>query len=351
MVIFRVSCPDGWYDPAGWLIDPAILTKRGAGLGILYHDQQTPKLNMKQTESPRAQADRAELVARIAQAVPTDSRVEVLGNLTLHRSSSPTEPIHSVSYPSLCVMAQGGKLVHLGDRAYRYDPYHYLLVTAELPIAGEVIEASKEKPYLSMILRLDAELVSSVMIQAGDVAGQGRAASRALDVSPLSEDLLDAALRLIRLLDTPDEVPVIAPLITREIVYRLLRGAQGDRLRHVALLGGHSPRIASALQRLHADFDQSIQVEELAEEVGLSVSRFHHHFKAVTGMTPVQFQKQLRLQEARRLLLADDLDAATAGYRVGYNSASHFSRDYKRLFGDSPMQDVERLREGVVASP
>ena len=186
------------------------------------------------------------------------------------------------------------------------------------------------------------------MVEAGEAGGG--AEPMALAVSPLGEDLLDAVLRLVRLVDQPEEAGVVAPLVVREIVYRLLRGGQGDRLRHVAVLGGHSPRMAPAIRRLHADYDQALPVEELAEEVGLSPSRFHHHFKAVTGMTPVQFQKHLRLQETRRLLLADDLDAATAGYRVGYGSASHFSRDYKRLFGAPPVQDVGRLRETAGAA-
>lgn len=185
------------------------------------------------------------------------------------------------------------------------------------------------------------------MIEAGGVGERGQGEPMALDVNPLGEDLFDAALRLVRLLDAPEEAALVAPLIMREIVYRLLRGDQGDRLRHVAMLGGHSPRITPAIQRLHAEYDQPLPVDELADEVGLSASRFHHHFKAVTGMPPLQFQKQLRLQEARRLLLAGDLDAATAGYRVGYSSASHFSRDYKRLFGAPPVHDVERLREAA----
>lgn len=296
------------------------------------------------------QADRAELVDRIMRALPKDGRVDALeGLFYLHRESSPTEPLHAVAYPSVCFMAQGAKVLHLGDTDHRYDPFHYLLITAELPLSSEVVKASEKEPYLSMVLRLDPELVGQVMIEAGETTGGGGTEPMALDVSPLGEDLLDAALRLVRLVEAPEEAKVVAPLVTREIVYRLLRGKQGNRLRHVAALGGHSPRIAPAIRRLHADYDQPLPVEELAAKVGLSASRFHHHFKSVTGMTPLQFQKQLRLQEARRLLLTDDLDAATAGYRVGYSSASHFSRDYKRLFGDPPMQDVERLRTAAKA--
>ena len=191
-------------------------------------------------------ANREELVERIARAIPEDGRVEPLEGLFLNRASSPTGPLHAVSQPCLCVMAQGSKEVHLGERRYRYDPYHYLLVTAELPIVGHVLEASAERPYLSLRLDLNASLVSSVMVEAGHAARQSGAGVRAIDVSPLGADLLDAVVRLVRLLDVPDEAPVLAPLFTREIVYRLLIGEQGDRLRHVAVLNGHRHRIAQA---------------------------------------------------------------------------------------------------------
>lgn len=268
-------------------------------------------------EALRAQANRDELGERIARIVPEDGRVEPLEGVILHRSSLPTEPLYGVSRPSLCVVAQGSKEVHLGDHRYQYDPYHYLLVTAELPVVGQVLEASKEQPYLSVRLTLDSTLVSSVMVEAGGTSRRSRAERMALNVSPLPASLLDAVVRLVRLLDAPDEAPVLAPLIRREIVYRLLRGEQGDRLRHVAVLAGHSHRIAKAVKRFHEDFDQSIRIESIAEELGMSVSSFHHHFKTVTGMTPLQFQKQLQLQEARRLMLSEDLDAAAAGFRVG----------------------------------
>jgi AraC-like DNA-binding protein len=173
---------------------------------------------------------------------------------------------------------------------------------------------------------------------------------RAIDVSPLDAGLLDAVVRLVRLLDSPTEARFLSPLVTREIVYRLLRGEQGDRLRHTAVLGGHSHRIARALERLRNEFDQPLRIEEIARELGMSVSGFHHHFRAVTAMSPLQFQKQIRLQEARRLMLGEDLDAASAGYRVGYGDASHFTREYKRRFGAPPARDVERLREAATES-
>ena len=299
-------------------------------------------------EAHRAQTNRDELVERIARAIREDGTAVPLEGLQLRRASSPMELGHGVSFPAFCVIAQGSKEILLGDNRYRYDPAHYLITTAALPIASRITEASEERPYLGLVLRLDPTLVGSVMVEAGHPATQGHAAVKAIDVSPLEASLLDAVVRLVRLLDSPTEARFLAPLVTREIVYRLLMGEQGGRLHHVAVLGGHAHRIAQAIDRLREDFDQPLRIEDIARELGMSVSGFHHHFKAVTAMSPLQFQKQLRLQEARRLLLGEDLDAASAGYRVGYSDASHFTREYKRLFGAPPMRDVERLREAAM---
>jgi AraC-like DNA-binding protein len=298
-------------------------------------------------EAHRAQANRGELVERIARAVREDGRAEPLKGLRLHRESSSKELIHGVSFPAFCVIAQGSKEVFLGDDRYQYDPMHYLLATAELPIVSHVIEASQERPYLSLSVKLDPTLVGSVMVEAGQVSSRSPANVRAINVSPLDTSLLDAVVRLVRLLDTPAEAPFLAPLITREIVYRLLMGEQGDRLRHIALQGDHTHRIARAIQQLRNEFDQPLRIDDMARELGMSVSSFYHHFKAVTAMSPLQFQKRIRLQEARQLMLGEGLDAASAGYRVGYNDASHFNREYKRLFGLPPLRDVERLREAA----
>jgi AraC-like DNA-binding protein len=170
-------------------------------------------------------------------------------------------------------------------------------------------------------------------------------------VSPLDASLLDDVVRLVRLLDAPADARFLVPLITREIIYQLLMGAQGDRLRQIAVLGGATHRIAAAIERMRMrnDFKQPLRIEDLAQEVGMSVSGFHYHFKVVTAMSPGQFQKQLRLQEARRLMLGEHLDAASAGSRVGYDDASYFTREYKRLFGAPPMRDVARVRDAVTA--
>ena len=305
--------------------------------------------NRRQSEREvdRAQANREELVERLARAIRDDGTAEPLAELMLRRASSPTELGHGVSYPSFCVIAQGSKEILLGDHRYRYDPAHYLIATTALPIASRIAEASPERPYLGLVLKLDPTLVGSVLVEAGHFAPRSHSAVTAIDVSPLDAGLLDAVGRLVRLLDSPTEARFLAPLVTREIVYRLLMGEQGGRLGQIAALGGHTHRIAEAVEWLRKDFDQPLRIEDIARELGMSVSGFHHHFRALTAMSPLQFQKQLRLQEARRLMLGEGLDAASAGYRVGYGNASHFTREYKRLFGAPPMRDVEYLREGA----
>ena len=186
------------------------------------------------------------------------------------------------------------------------------------------------------------------MVEAGDPSPQRDANVKAINVSPLDTNLLDALVRLVRLINSPAEAHVLAPLIKREIIYRLLMGEQGGRLRQIAVLGGYTHHIALAVDRLRKDFNQQLRIENIARELGMSVSGFHHHFKSVTAMSPLQFQKQLRLQEARRVMLRENLDATSAAYRVGYDDASHFNREYKRLFGAPPMRDVERLREAAL---
>jgi len=279
-------------------------------------------------------------VERIGRAMRQDGNAQPLQGLHLYRHSFPLEQVYSVVEPSLCVVAQGSKEFLLSGSRYRYDPFHYLLVTVDLPYVGQVLEASKERPFLSLRLDLAPTLVGEVMVEAGHTSPRDPAEVRAIAVSPVDGHLLDA----------PDEARVLLPLITREMIYRLLRGEQGARLRHLAILGGYSPSIARAIERLRQDFDQPLRIESLARELGMSVSVFHHHFKAVTALSPLQFQKRLRLLEARRLMLGEDLDAASAAYRVGYRDASHFNREYKSLFGVPPMRDVQRLREGALAS-
>jgi len=301
-------------------------------------------------EAQHAQANRAELVERVAQATREDGRVEPLNGLYLFRASSPTELLHSVYTPAFCVIAQGSKEVFLGEERYQYDPAHYLLTTVELPVVSQILEASREQPYLSMRLQLDPTLVGSVLVEANLPLPPGQSDVKAMDVSPLDASLLDAVVRLVRLVDSPTEARVLAPLVTREIVARLLMGAQGARLRHIAVLGGYTHHIARAVDLLRKEYSQPLRMERIAHELGMSVSGFHHQFKAVTALSPLQFQKRLRLQEARRLMLGEHLDAASAGSRVGYDDAAHFNREYKSLFGLPPMRDVERLRQASSTS-
>lgn len=297
-------------------------------------------------DQQRLQTYREELVERINHAVREDGEVQPLKGLHLARASVGFRKLHSVVAPSFCVIAQGSKEVLLGDQRYQYDPFHYLLTTLELPRASQVLEASKEKPYLSFRLELDPQLVSSVMVEAGHFVSPRTAAdTRAIDVSVLDANLLDAIVRLVRLMDSPSEAPMLMPMITREIVYRLLRGEQGGRLRHLTVMGGYTSAIARAVQRIREDFDQTLRIDQLAQDLGMSVSGFHAHFKSVTAMSPIQFQKQLRMQEARRLMLSENLDATSAAFRVGYNDAAHFNREYKGFFGVPPMRDVQRLRD------
>jgi AraC-like DNA-binding protein len=329
------------YNPANLEMNAAKTTEEKSARSLM-NDQQAKR------EADRAQAHRNEL---------TNSRLHRLfvrmGRLSRSKDCNSIDPPHlrnafivSLSLPFVR-SPRAAKKSFWAAIALQYDPMHSLLATIELPIASQIQEASEALPYLSLRLDLDPTLVGSVMVEAGDPSPQRDANVKAIDVSPLDANLLDAVVRLVRLLDSPAEAHVLAPLIKREIIYRLLMGEQGSRLRHIAVLGGSTHQIARAVDRLRKDFNQPLRIESIARELGMSVSSFHHHFKSVTAMSPLQFQKQLRLQEARRLMLGQNLDATSAAYRVGYDDSSHFNREYKRLFGIPPMRDVERLREAA----
>lgn len=281
----------------------------------------------------------------MARALPEDGAREALDGLFLARLTKPMESSLALYQPAFCLVIQGGKQVLVGEEVLRYDPGHYLLFTVDLPVIFRVEEASEEEPYFGMRLDLDPSLVASVMMEAGAENRKGNASIKAIGVNPVDADLLDAVVRLVRLLDKPGEQRILAPLIKREIVYRLLAGGEGARLGHlVASSRGDTRRISRAIGRLREHYNEPLKIEEIAREMGMSVSGFHHHFKSVTSMSPLQFQKQIRLQEARRLMLGEDLDAASAGHRVGYEDPAYFSRDYKKLFGAPPQRDIARLR-------
>ena len=296
-------------------------------------------------ETQRVQSGREELLERMARALPEDGAFEALDGLFLARLTKPMESRLALYQPAFCLVAQGGKQVLVGEEILWYDPGHYLLFTVDLPVIFRVEEASAEKPYFGLRLDLDPALVASVMMEAGADTRKGDASVKAIGVNPVEADLLDAVVRLVRLLDKPGEQRILAPLIKREIVYRLLAGGEGARLGHLlAYSRGDTRRISRAIERLREHYDEPLKIEEIARELGMSVSGFHHHFKSVTAMSPLQFQKQIRLQEARRLMLGEDLDAASAGHRVGYEDPAYFSRDYKKLFGAPPQRDIARLR-------
>lgn len=292
----------------------------------------------------RIQINREELFDRIQRLLPEDGALEPLPGFFIARSSKPTESVHSIFQPALCFVVQGGKRVLLGEEVFRYDPGHFLLYTVDLPLVFQVEKASKEEPYLGFLLNLDPALVAKVLMESG-VEGKKRDATlKAIDVQSIDADLLDAVVRLFRLLDTPTQVNVLAPLVTKEIVYRLIMTGQGARLSHLMGASGDTRRISRAIGHLREHFNEPLKVEEVARKFGMSVSGFHYHFKSVTAMSPLQFQKQIRLQEARRLMLGDDLDAASAGLRVGYEDPAYFSREYKKHFGAPPQRDIARLR-------
>jgi AraC-like DNA-binding protein len=306
-------------------------------------------MNQKEAkrEAQRMQSNKEELVERIARALPDDGSLDPFPGFRLARSSKPTEPVHAVYQPAFCFVAQGRKQALLGEEVFRYDPGHYLIYTVDLPLVFQVKEATKERPYLGFRLDLDASLVASVMMESGIEPKKGDASLKAMDVGATDANLLDAIVRLVRLLDAPGESKVLAPLVIREIVFRLLAGGQGARLSHLLASGADTRRISRAIGRLRENFDQPLRMDDLARELGMSVSGFHHHFKSVTAMSPLQFQKQIRLQEARRLMLGEDLDAASAGFRVGYEDPSYFSREYKKLFGAPPQRDIAKLRSNL----
>lgn len=265
--------------------------------------------------------------------------------LSFFRTSTPHGPLCSVYRSVFALIPQGAKRVVLGEESYEYDSEHYLLTSVDLPVMGQVTQASAERPYLCLILDIDPRQVGELVGSAEFRVAAPAAMARGMGVSGLDAGLADAALRLARLVDFPRDVPVLAPLVEREILYRLLMGEQGLRLRHTILADSHGHRVARAIGWLKDNFHEPLSIDALADRVNMSKSSLHHHFKALTAMSPLQYQKHIRLQEARRLLLSETGDAASVARRVGYESPSQFSREYRRLFGAPPGQDAARWRQ------
>lgn len=288
-----------------------------------------------------------ELAELIERNVTVDGTSETaIPGLRFVRTSRVSEPVYSVYEPSLCIVAQGTKLVMLGEESYQYDSASYLTASVHLPITGQVVAASPEEPYLCVNLQLDMNQIFEV-IQSSNQGMSSEFTGRGLEITLINESLLEAVLRLIRLLETPQDIPVLALSIKREIIYRILQNDENNSLKYFALVGSQAQRIAKVIGVLNREFAQPLKVDGLAKEASMSTSSFYHHFKEITGMSPIQYQKQLRLQEARRLLLTESLEAAEVAFQVGYESPSHFSREYSRKFGLPPMKDIQRLREMI----
>ena len=273
-----------------------------------------------------------------------------LAGVTLHRASAPRPRVHGVQNPCICVIAQGAKRVMLGEEVYIYDRARYLVASVDLPASGQVIEASAEKPYLAIKIDVDPHEIAALLLEAAPPRSAEAIPARGLFVSKTSPELVDAFVRMLRLLEAPEDIPALAPAAQREILYRVLKGEEGFRLRQIANASSHAKRIAKTIEWLRRHFNEPLRVDDLASQASMSASAFHEHFRAMTAMSPLQFQKQLRLQEARQLLLSESLDAATAGHRVGYESPSQFSREYSRLFGAPPATDMRRLRGSMEAA-
>ena len=294
---------------------------------------------------PELEARRVELADLIYRHTGKDGTCATgVESLFVSRYSESNDFAPSLPQPALCVLAQGRKEVRLADEDFAYDPLNYLVVSVSMPISGRVVEISPERPVLALRLDIDPVEITTLISEAGPIGVPSRPGGRGLYVEPIDQLMLDALLRLTRLLDTPKDIAMLAPLIRREILYRLLRSPQGYRLHEIATENSQTHRVSRAVAWLNGHFAQPLRIDNLAREANLSVSTLHHRFKAMTAMSPLQYQKQLRLNEARRLMLSEGLDASAAGYRVGYESPSQFSREYRRQFGAPPVRDLARLR-------
>jgi len=305
--------------------------------------------DIKENQTANAEAQntaRSELAEKIARWTGDENQVITkIPTLTLHRWETSTEPTSYMLSPSICMIAQGTKRVVLGEDTYVYDANHYLVNSVDLPIVAQILEA----PYLGLTLNLDQRGIAQLMVDSNLPSPRVKQASRGMAVSEVPLSLVNAILRLIDLLDEPDDIPILAPMIQREILYRLLIGEQGARLRQIGAVGSHGHQIAQSIDWLKGNFDKPLRIEQLAADARMSASTFHHHFRAMTSMSPLQFQKWLRLNEARRLMLTEQFDAANASFQVGYESPSQFNREYKRQFGAPPLHDIKNLRQTATA--
>lgn len=293
-------------------------------------------------EGTPAQAGLGKVIARWTEE--GERHTTAIPGLSLFRRQEPTDLSSGTYEPSVCVVAQGAKRVILEEDAYIYDADHYLITSVHLPTMFQIIEASPERPYLGLRLTLDLREVARLMVDSNVPLSREQQMSRGMATGRITPELLDAFRRLVLLLGQERDIPILAPVVQREILYRLLVGPQGGRLRQIATAGSHGHQLAQAIQWLKDHFAEPLRVEALAETTGMSTSTFHHHFRSMTALSPLKYQKKLRLEEARRLMLVENRDAASAAFEVGYESPSQFSREYKRQYGAPPLRDVETLR-------
>ena len=292
---------------------------------------------------------RRELASTIAAHAQSlgENRTAVPG-LSLYRRTKPTACFLATYEPSVTVFVQGRKRVNLGGTVYHCDGSSFLLSSIDVPAESQIVEASEQVPMLSMFLRLDMPTVREVISREELPEPETSVPSRGIAVGETTAGLLGACARLIELLETPEDIPFLSHLIQREIVYRILRTPQGERLRAIATTGDLSHRTARAIAWLRANYAKPLHMEELATVARMGVSTLHHQFRALTAMSPLQYQKRLRLQMARQRMLMDGMDATSAAYEVGYESVSQFNREYSRVFGLPPIRDIKALRDGKV---
>lgn len=285
---------------------------------------------------------RARTISLALARAPGDGLHETaLPWLRLIRASAPAQPVPAVYEPGLVLVLQGRKRAQLGDRVVHYDAMQCLVVPMTMLPRGQIVEASPGKPYVCVRLSCETQALTELLLDGEAPSGNANAG---LHVAPVTVPLLDAALRLLQLLDQPQDLKTLAPLVQREILYRVLTGPLGPRLRALAHTDGATRRVGRVIEQLTRRFAEPLSIDELAELAHMSPSTLHLRFKQLTALSPLQFQKTLRLQQARRLMLADGLDAANAAHRVGYESPSQFSREYRRLFGAPPREDIALLR-------
>lgn len=300
-------------------------------------------------ENAEKERQREEIANIIGRHCSTDGAVDTaIPGLKLFRGSNTDMPTCAIMTSVFAIMAQGAKRITVGEETYDYGARQYLISSVDLPMFARITQASVTEPYLGLGLAIDPLKINELAAAMPQNRGQD-AVDRGIAVGPLSVDIQNTALRLARLLDTPADIPVLAPIIERELLYRLLAGPLGSRLRQATASGSHSHQIVRAIDWLKTNLDQSLSIERLASLANMSRSSLHHHFKALTAMTPLQYQKQLRLQEARRLMLISDTDAASAAHHVGYESPSQFNREYRRMFGAPPGRDVAQFRQSQTA--